>query len=251
MPQIPTSQDIQSWITDKIHGKNGIISTEKFPNSSHFYMLIGGLSTGILIMGWRAGMQRYMTAAHIPPNVITKQRPIRGWVVDVGDGDNCRIYHTPLLRWFGRIPDAFKKRRGISSYTINVRLAGVDAPEASHFGNPSQPFSKEARECLTRILKDKRVTVVPYRKDQYGRIVGMVYYRKWGIFSHNASEDLLKAGFAEVYVGDQAEYGDILNTLKKLERNARQKRIGMWSQSKSSYVSPQEYKKNIRNTHQD
>jgi len=32
-----------------------------------------------------------------------------------------------------------------SKDTIGIRLAGVDAPECAHFGQPGQPFGEEAK----------------------------------------------------------------------------------------------------------
>lgn len=33
-----------------------------------------------------------------------------------------------------------------SEETLQIRLYAVDCPEVAHFGNPAQPFSKEAKE---------------------------------------------------------------------------------------------------------
>ncbi|KAJ1680246.1 putative endonuclease lcl3 [Spiromyces aspiralis] len=227
---------------------------------SYLYIAAGGVVTGLVVVGWMHGFRRYPTAAYIPQRVIASHQPIRGWVVHVGDGDNCRVFHTPLLRWFGRPPSSGSRKSRInnnglgsgivevSDYSISVRLAGVDAPEAGHFGNPAQPYSKEAKEFLTKLLLNKRVTLIPYRRDQYERVVAMVYYRKWGIFVRNASEELVKAGLAEVYYGGQAEHGGVLKELKRLEKRARSRKVGMWSQKLSDYISPQQYKRAIRNS---
>lgn len=81
--------------------------------------------------------------------------------------------------------------------TIHIRLAGVDAPEVSqlfacvipglipvyfftsvqlaHFGNPAQPFSKEAFDYLTNLVNQKKVTVDLLSKDRYNRIVCQLF----------------------------------------------------------------------------
>lgn len=55
--------------------------------------------------------------------------------------------------------------------TLSIRIAGVDAPELAHFGNPAQPHARESLKWLTKTVEGKRVKVEMLRKDQYGRIV--------------------------------------------------------------------------------
>lgn len=50
-------------------------------------------------LGKRLTGTRYETAAHIPPDVYSKQTWIRGRVTSVGDSDNFRLYHTPGFGW--------------------------------------------------------------------------------------------------------------------------------------------------------
>lgn len=56
--------------------------------------------------------------------------------------------------------------------TLHIRIAGIDAPEAAHFGRPAQPHSAESLEWLRQTLLGKRVRCQLLRKDQYSRIVG-------------------------------------------------------------------------------
>lgn len=55
--------------------------------------------------------------------------------------------------------------------TIHIRVAGVDAPEAAHFGRPSQPYSAEALAWLKAAIEGKRVRCLLLRRDQYARVV--------------------------------------------------------------------------------
>lgn len=104
----------------------------------------------------------------------------------VGDGDGFRLYHTPGPFWRGplklrKVPTAPKgeltRRVPITDHadlkneTLSVRIAGVDAPELAHFGNPAQPHGKESLEWLTKTVLGKRLRVQVLRRDQYGRIV--------------------------------------------------------------------------------
>ena len=59
----------------------------------------------------------------------------------------------------------------LKNQTLSIRIAGVDAPEMAHFGNPAQPYAKEAFDWLTKEVTGKRVKVQLLRKDQYNRIV--------------------------------------------------------------------------------
>lgn len=115
--------------------------------------------------------KRYKTAGHIPPEVFEKATKIRGKVVAVGDSDNFRLYHTPGLGW-GWIRNIPKTRKELQNQTISIRIAGVDAPEAAHFGMPAQPFSAEAKQFLTKLVLNKRVQVQLLSRDQYTRVVG-------------------------------------------------------------------------------
>lgn len=114
--------------------------------------------------------RRYSTAAHIPPEVYQKSRTIRGKVVAVGDSDNFRIYHTPGFGW-GWLRSVPKTRKELKDQTIQIRIAGVDAPEGAHFGMPAQPFSKEAKDFLTKLVLNRQVQVQLYNRDQYQRMV--------------------------------------------------------------------------------
>jgi endonuclease YncB( thermonuclease family) len=55
--------------------------------------------------------------------------------------------------------------------TLHIRIAGVDAPEAAHFGNPAQPHSQESLDWLRQTILGKSMRCQLLRKDQYNRIV--------------------------------------------------------------------------------
>ena len=82
---------------------------------------------------------------------------IRGHVVKVIDGDTIRIRYTPL---FGRGCAG----RKLSECTIIVHLYGVDAPKTANFGNPAQPYSKEAAEFISNLVFNRVVRVKLLRK---------------------------------------------------------------------------------------
>lgn len=204
---------------------------------SHFQVLaIFGFSA-ISFIAFHRGFKRIRKVNQLKNRMFGKR--LSGVAVHVNDSDNIRFYHTPLLRfWFPSIT-----REKYKHETLNVRLAGIDAPECAHFGNPAQPFSAEAKAWLTKTIAKKRVSIIPHRVDQYGRLVATIYYRKW-FFSRNLSVDMVRAGFACVYDSAGAEYNGDLKVLQYYEARAKRKRIGMWSKGKPT--TPKEYKENIR-----
>ncbi|KAK4048566.1 Scaffold-type E3 ligase [Microbotryomycetes sp. JL201] len=195
----------------------------------HTNPLLVATATGITLATAYAAWSRFMRRI---PNVdaLTQSyldgRKLRGVVTSVGDADNFRFYHKPLLS-LGKVPTS---RAELKDQTIHVRLAGVDAPELAHFGQPAQPFSAEAldKQALTELVHKRVVHVRLYRKDRYGRVVGMAFVRRppwpWRV---NVSEQMLKAGLATVYTQGGAEYAGLLSRFEKLEAIAKSRRPDM------------------------
>lgn len=138
---------------------------------------------------------------------------------------------------------------------IHVRLAGIDAPELAHFGRPSQPFGKEALEFLTDYILHRRVRAYVYRRDQYERVVGTVFVRKWGI-KHDVGLEMLKRGLATVYEAKYgSEFGEFEQKYRDAEADAKARRVGMWATpgimerlmggSEKVLESPRAYKKRM------
>ncbi|KAJ1893654.1 putative endonuclease lcl3, partial [Coemansia sp. S17] len=114
-----------------------------------------------------------------------------------------------------------EKKRGLTKYTISVRLSAVDAPEVAHFGKPAQPLSAEAKELLARQVLGRRVSVKPLAKDQYGRLVASVTYRRLLGPRRDAAHEMLRAGMATIYRGGNAQYDGQLEKLEKIEASAK------------------------------
>lgn len=128
---------------------------------------------------------------------------------------------------------------------VHIRLAGIDAPEMAHFGNPAQPFSREAFDFLTSYVLHRRVRAYVHKRDQYDRAVATVYVRRW-LLRRDVGLQMLKRGLATVYEAKSgAEYGNMEEKYRKAEKGARLKRMGMWGESKKGYESPRDYKTRI------
>ena len=130
---------------------------------------------------------------------------IRGKVVGVTDGDTITVLQdkTP----------------------VKVRLNGIDAPEQG------QPFGERAKQFASALCFGDEVTVKTSGADKYGRTLGDVVLVDGRILN----QELVKAGMAWHY----KEYSKD-ETLAKLEKEAREKRVGLWSDPHA--VAPWEWR---------
>lgn len=209
--------------------------------------ICGGVLGGFFV--WRKFLRRIPTATAVPDGWL-KRRTLLGKVVSVGDADNFRIYHTPGgylagWGWLRKVPSV--NERGLSDNTIHVRLNGVDAPEAAHFGKPAQAYSAESLAWLRAYVLGRRVRVVPLAKDQYQRLVGEARVWKWN-GRRNVSKEMLRRGWATVYEGKTgAEFNGLQLVFKTLENAARRRRLGIF-QDGASIETPAQYKRKYAKT---
>lgn len=119
-------------------------------------------------------------------------------VLSIGDGDTITV-----------------RQQGSK---VKVRLACIDATETSQ-----RPYGLQSREALRALLPiGSAVTLKVKTKDRYGRTVAEIYKG-----SRNFNQTLVGQGQAFVYWQyisgcDRQRYG-------QLERDARLKRLGVWS----------------------
>lgn len=211
-------------------------------------------TTLALIRLYKTYLRRIPSVDYLKPEFF-RRRSFFGYVTRVGDGDNFHLYHTPGGRllgwgWLRRVHNL--KGEKLKGKTMHVRIAGVDAPEAAHFGRPAQPYSQEALDWLRSFVLHKFVRVYPYRPDQYGRVVCSAYRRRWLFFKFDVGLNMLKQGLATVYEAKfGSEFGNNEEQYRAAEERAKQKKIGMWQGTglvgrmlgrNSSLESPREYK---------
>lgn len=210
------------------------------------------LSAGV--WGLRRATTRFATAEDIPISLIQRQAKLHGSVVAVRDGDNLRIRHMPLVP---RVLNRYMKPRpsNISTHTINVRLAAVDAPECAHGLLPAQPHAVAARTWLQSFATGSRVTFRLHSMDQYRRIVATVHRKNpnpllaaFRLGTKNIGLELVRAGYATVYYGRGAQYGGsrLMRRYMRMEAIAKQAQRGMWAPSSTPFMSPKEYKQSVR-----
>ena len=225
--------------------------------SSHFWTGYSAIpradllatALGTLSAAWllRRCLHRYKNTNDLPLQFFEKQKKLTGLAVTVNDSDNLRFYHQP--NWLLSLLKPNLARQDLKYHTINVRLAGIDAPEMAHFGTKPQPYAVEAKEWLTSFVQGRRVRIQLLRIDRYGRAVAMVWVQRrrfpywlWPVW-WNVSLEMVSAGFATIYRDAGAEYGNIKEKLVQAEAKAKKQKIGMWKQSASEYQSPGDFKR--------
>ena len=154
---------------------------------------------------------------------------LRGKVVYVNDGDLFRFFHVPWVR--------SSEHHG--EPTLNVRLAGIDAPERF------QPFSYESKKKLKELVLNKTVNLKLLKVDQDDRILAICYntFLKGVFNTTNVNTKMVELGLASVYRGRDAVYDDYKDDLLRLQAEAKERKIGVWSLK--NYESPKQFRKDL------
>lgn len=120
--------------------------------------------------------------------------------------------------------------------TIRVRLVAINAPELSHNkGQSGQPFSKEAKDVLEKLVLNKVVDIKGYGLDDYNRLLAVV-----NSGGKNINLEMIKQGMAEVYKGSPPKDFNT-EVYKKAEKEAKNSSRGIWSQG-NNYISPSQWR---------
>ncbi|KAL0255634.1 hypothetical protein I308_100439 [Cryptococcus tetragattii IND107] len=199
------------------------------------------------VMGYRRYWKRIKNADYVTSELLRRRTWIKGIVTSVGDGDNLRLYHTPgpFFRYPFKIRSIPTTQKGLRNETISIRIAGVDAPENAHFGNPAQPHAKESLEWLRATILGKRMRCQLLAKDQYNRIVAVPYISRRLWWDKPLPLMMLKEGMAVVYKAGGAEYGPWgLDEMLKVEAEARDAKRGLWALRK--FESPGDFKARMK-----
>lgn len=123
---------------------------------------------------------------------------------------------------------------------INVRLAGIDAPElCTENRDLGQPFCEDAQAFLSKQILGKVVEVKGYGHRNFNLMWGVIY-----LGDRNLNLEMVREGFAEVYRGKSPEGFD-LEPFFAAEKEAAQAKKGIWS-LEGEYVSPREWRKTVK-----
>ena len=139
---------------------------------------------------------------------------IDGIVYNCNDGDTCHVGVAEAM-W------------------MNVRLAGIDAPEVAGKKKQGQEMGEKSRDFLNNLVKGKNVSIRQVDLDHYNRPVVELSFEGKLI-----NIQILEQGHAEMYRGktkrlDKTQY-------EAAEKVAKDAKRGIWSLS--NYVSPKEFR---------
>lgn len=136
---------------------------------------------------------------------------IKGKVIKVADGDTITILEE-------------------NGDKTRVRFYGIDAPEKK------QNYGIKSLDVLKDLIDKKEVEIEVKDKDQYGRVVGIVYYDK-----KNINLYMLETGNAWWY----KQYSKHNIEFKIAEEKAKLEKLGLWKEKNPT--PPWIYRKEKRN----
>jgi len=114
-----------------------------------------------------------------------------------------------------------------NNHQETLRLAEVDCPENG------QPYGKNAKQFTSSQVFGKKIIFYRVNKDRYHRTVAKIFYDN----NKYLSAEIIKAGMGWWYFKASQNLD-----LKKDELIARNKKIGLWSDSHA--ISPWEFRSN-------
>jgi len=111
-----------------------------------------------------------------------------------------------------------------------VRLIGINSPEIASKYHRGEYYGKEAKKYLKKRIEGKEVTLKPGAEpfDKYERRLSYIYLAD-GTF---INEELVKLGYAETFRKFPFTYKE---QFLELEKEAKDKRLGMWSARKKPW----------------
>ena len=115
---------------------------------------------------------------------------------------------------------------------VNIRLAGLDAPERAQDcadgGGESYACGRSATDYLTFLIDGGETTCRGHGRDRWGRMIGAC--RANGV---DLSEAMIRRGWAVAYLGD----------LDATEAEARERGVGLWA---GEFVRPADWRRERR-----
>ncbi|XRP96779.1 calcium-activated nuclease EcnA [Methanocaldococcus sp. 16A] len=159
-------------------------------------------------------------------NFIQTHEHYYGKVVKVVDGDTVYV--------------------NVNEELWKIRLLGVDTPETYRKNNPHEYYLLDgtpitnitylkiwgikAKNFAKKQLENKTVIIVfdneAPKKDKYGRYLAYIFINNSNNLI-NFNEELLKYGYARVYISNF----ELKNEFLEVEKNAKEHRIGLWNWS--------------------
>ena len=109
---------------------------------------------------------------------------------------------------------------------LRLRLLDIHAPRTASGKIPGQPYGKEARDHLARLVQGKTIRVWIYGQDRSKRVVAVLWAGRV-----NVNLEMVREGLVEVHRDGRCSTDcSELWELKEAQLRARQERRGMWVQ---------------------
>jgi endonuclease YncB( thermonuclease family) len=134
-----------------------------------------------------------------------------GYAIQVHDGDTITVMDPARGR-------------------VKIRLYGIDCPELD------QPGGSKASGLAFMLMHRQMVEGETVDVDRYGREVALVKVK-----GADVAEALIRAGHAWVY--DRYCLRSECGTWKRLERKARQEKVGLWADEDDEPVPPWKWRR--------
>jgi endonuclease YncB( thermonuclease family) len=128
------------------------------------------------------------------------------------------VFYGPLVR----VKDGDSLVVKVQGVAMDVRLAGIDAPELG------QPYGREAKQALVSLASGGQLVVEPLDTDRYGRTVAHVWNGEMQLNS-----EMVKRGGAWFY----SEFARS-EALYEVEQEARNAKRGLWALARKDRVEP-------------
>jgi len=112
---------------------------------------------------------------------------------------------------------------------IQIRLNGIDAPDEK------QPYAKEAKEALAKLVQDQQLKIETSGEDRYKRTIGNVL-----VGETNVNQKLVRDGWAWWF----RRYAPDDKALEAAEKEAREAKRGLWADP--SPVAPWDFRQQER-----
>lgn len=143
------------------------------------------------------------------------QQTLSGRVVRIADGDTITVLDA-------------------SNTQHRIRLQGIDAPESK------QDFGTQSKKSLSGMIFGKDVSVIYEKTDQYGRLVGKVFFEGMDI-----NLEQVRSGMAWHYKEYEREQSiEDREFYARAEDEARRARRGLWRDANP--VEPSEFRREER-----
>jgi endonuclease YncB( thermonuclease family) len=154
----------------------------------------------------------FLTTLMLLGSVLTYADEIKGQVVGVSDGDTITVLDNNKTQH-------------------KIRLVGIDSPEKT------QPFGQAAKKSLSDLIIYKQVTIIWNKRDRYQRVLGKVIMEEQDICLEQVKRGM--AWHYKQYQQDQPPDDQL--KYSQAEKDAREKRIGLWSDD--SPVEPSKFRR--------